>query len=98
MNDDVFILLKATDPRKKYMVIGRGDKIQFGQKGYEDFTMHKDERRKLNYLRRHSPRERWFDISTPGAWSAWLLWNKETIGESISDMERLFGIKIINRI
>ena len=41
-------------PKKKYMVHNpHTDKwIHFGQIGYEDYTKHKDDKRRENYLRR----------------------------------------------
>lgn len=41
--------------KKKMVLVKRGDKIKlvhFGQKGYEDFTQHKDKKRRKNYLTR----------------------------------------------
>jgi hypothetical protein len=41
--------------KKKMVLVKRGDKIRlvhFGQKGYEDFTQHKDKKRRENYLKR----------------------------------------------
>ena len=41
-------------PTKKYMVFNPAENkwIHFGQIGYEDYTKHKDEKRRENYLRR----------------------------------------------
>jgi hypothetical protein len=41
--------------KKKMVLVKRGDKVKlvhFGQKGYEDFTQHKDKKRRENYLKR----------------------------------------------
>lgn len=43
------------DPKKKMVLAKKGDEVKlvkFGQRGYEDFTQHKDEDRKANYLKR----------------------------------------------
>ena len=66
--------------------------IHFGQKGAEDFTLHKDPERKMRYLTRHIAREDWNNPTTAGFWSANLLWNKPTIKESMDDIERRFNI------
>lgn len=48
----------ATDfgvsPRKnaKYYVVYNGNKIHFGHKSYEDYTTHRDEKRRESYLKR----------------------------------------------
>jgi hypothetical protein len=66
--------------------------IWIGQRGAEDFTMHKDEERKRRYIARHAPRENWSKggVLTPGFWARWLLWNKPTLRESIKDVKQRF--------
>ena len=59
-----------------------------------DFTQHKDEERKKNYIARHKPNQNWNDLKTAGAWAKNLLWNKPTISASIKDMERRFRVDI----
>jgi hypothetical protein len=74
----------------------RGKKITFGAKGYSDYTIHKDDYRKNNYIKRHQVNEDWEDLEKAGTWSRFLLWNKPTLTASIKDMERRFNIKIID--
>jgi hypothetical protein len=65
----------------------------FGQKGYSDFTKHKDVTRRKRYLDRHSGMgEHWNDPTTPGALSRWVLWNKPTLRGSISDFKKRFNL------
>jgi len=46
-------LYKSDKPNKKYYVLDENNKkIYFGQMGYEDFTKHKDEERRKDYIRR----------------------------------------------
>ena len=47
-------LYRSTKKEKKYMVKDpkTGHCVSFGQMGYEDFTKHKDTRRRRNYLTR----------------------------------------------
>ncbi len=46
-------LLKSSRKDKKYMVLNpKGKFVHFGQMGYEDFTKHKDLKRKEAYLQR----------------------------------------------
>ena len=94
-----YLLTIAENPKKRYMVITPENKaIQFGDPDYENYTIHKDDDRKIAYLKRHKTREDWSDLNSAGMWSAWLLWNKRTIGESIKDIEKSFGIKIRKKI
>jgi hypothetical protein len=87
---------------KRYkVVITDGDKkktIHFGAKGYENFTMHKDNERKYRYIDRHKKREDFQDPFTAGFWALHTLWNKPTIQGSLNDIKRNFDIKIKNDI
>lgn len=81
---------------KKYKAIlednGKQYTVQFGAKGYEDFTTHKDESRKQRYITRHQANEDWTDPLTPGFWSKHLLWNKPTIKASLADLRKKFNL------
>ena len=94
-----YILSKSSRASKKYMVkylnqtTGNVNTIHFGQAGASDYTLHKDDRRKENYQYRHIG-DNITDLTKPGCWSWWLLWNLPTLDESIRDMERTFGIEI----
>jgi hypothetical protein len=87
-----FISLKdANDNKHKYVVTllnketGREKTIRFGAFGMSDFTIHKDDKRKNNYIARHEVRENWSDPSTSGFWSKNILWNLKTINASLKD-------------
>ena len=89
------VLKKSSNPNKKYDAYVEGKKVSFGARGFSDFTQHKDEQRKKNYITRHgSGNENWNDLTTAGAWSKGILWNKPTIRESIKSMENKFNIDI----
>lgn len=90
----MYILEKSTRKNKKYMITTPYGKIHFGDSRYQDYTMHRNDERKQNYIQRHKAREDWTDITTAGFWSYWLLWNRPTLSESIKDIEKTFNIKI----
>jgi len=70
----------ANDGKHKYYVYTRsGRKIFFGDIKYEDYTIHKDPKRKQRYIDRHKKREDWSNPDTPAFWSRWLLWEKPTL-------------------
>ena len=49
----VGVPVKSTRKNKKFKVLTpSGNIIHFGQKGYEDFTQHKDEKRRRSYCKR----------------------------------------------
>ena len=91
-----YYLVKSDKRNKKYMVKTPKNKIiYFGQAEASDYTIHKNEVRKNAYLLRHYKNENWDDLNSAGAWSRYILWNETTIKKSISNMEKLFKIKII---
>ena len=67
-----------------------GTHTDFGAIGYEDYTMHRDDKRKSLYLNRHRKNENWNDPKSAGALSRWILWNEPTIAESLRDYKRRF--------
>jgi hypothetical protein len=72
---------------------GKQKVVPFGQRGYSDFTKHKDTRRKARYLSRHSGMgEHWRRPDTPGALSKWILWNKPTLKASVADFKKRFDL------
>ena len=94
----VFFTLQDGTGNKRYKAIfydDNGDKIkstQFGDKRYENYTIHKDEKRKELYKKRHH-KDKINDPMTAGALSWWILWNKPTIEQSIRDYEKRFNIE-----
>jgi len=97
------VMLKRSNIKnKKYTaIIYVGNKkvktVHFGDKRYSDYTMHKNDARKQNYLSRHKSNEKWRNIKTAGFWSRWLLWNKKTIRSSMADIHRQFDVKFISK-
>ncbi len=72
---------------------GHTKTVPFGQKGYSDFTKHKDVTRRKRYLDRHSGMgEHWNQPDTPGALSKWILWNKPTFKASVADFKKRFNL------
>ena len=94
-----FVSLKeANDKKHKYIVsimnetTKRLKNIKFGAYGMDDYTIHKDEKRKSLYDARHRVREDWTDPQTAGFWSKWILWNKKTIDASLKDTIKRFNL------
>ena len=77
------------DSDKKYL-------LSFGDSRFQDYTMHKDDDRKTNYLSRHKTNENWgvTGIKSAGFWSRWILWGKPTLQASISDVNKRFNIHV----
>jgi len=93
-------LIKSPKKEKKFRAIfENGHHVDFGQKGYSDFTLHKDPERMHRYLNRHNGMgETWSKkgIETAGFWARWLLWSKPSIMAAKKFMTQKFGIKIVS--
>lgn len=91
------ISIKPSDrPNKKYMAMFE-DKhefriVYFGASGYTDYTTNHDDEKKRLYLLRHRKNENWNNPITSGALSRWILWNKPTLNDSISDFKKRFNL------
>jgi hypothetical protein len=57
---------------------GRKITRSFGARGMEDYTMHKDKKRRMNYVRRHMKDLRTKDPTRAGFLSMFLLWGEST--------------------
>jgi hypothetical protein len=66
--------------------------VYFGASGYTDYTTNHDDEKKRLYLLRHRKNENWNDPISAGALSRWILWNKPTLKESITDFKKRFNL------
>jgi hypothetical protein len=95
-------LIKANDKKHKWEVklynteTKKMNTVKFGAYGMEDYTMHKDKKRKQLYIQRHKANEDWTKdgINTAGWWAFHLLWSKPTIEESLKALIKRFNVKI----
>ena len=85
------VISRSDKPDKKFEARIDGRKsIHFGQAGASDFTQHKNLLRKERYLQRHSKNEDWNNPLTAAFYATNILWNKETLAESVRDTNRRF--------
>lgn len=91
------LLRNSPKSEKKYRVTFEdGKSVDFGGKGYSDFTIHKDPERMRRYLARHSRMgETWnkAGIRTAGFWSRWLLWSRPSMPEAKKYITKRFGVR-----
>lgn len=85
---------------KKYRAIFFKDGVQmkhadFGAKRYEDYTIHKDDKRKKNYIQRHSnEKDLWEnDPFAPATLSRFVLWEKPDLEESWKFYKNKFDLQ-----
>lgn len=90
------ILRKSPKPTKKWRVLfSDGKYVDFGARGYSDYTIHEDPERMKRYLKRHGGMgETWTKngLYTAGFWSRWLLWSKPSLFEAKQLMSSRFGL------
>ena len=85
---------KSKKKDKKFDVKINNKTISFGSAMHSDFTKHKDTERKQRYIKRHKANENWnkSGIQTAGCWSKNLLWNKDTLKDSLQDINKRFNV------
>lgn len=91
-------LRRATNGVHKFTaVFPTGPKVNFGRKGYSDYTIHKDKERMKRYLTRHRRRENWTKggARSAGFWSRWLLWSEPSFQAALKRTQRVLGKKIV---
>ena len=85
------IIQKSNKKDKKLQAVIDGKKtVPFGARGMRDYTIHKDPERKARYIARHQKNEDWRDPTTPGFYAKNILWNKKTIQDSVSDLNKRY--------
>ena len=90
-------ITKSKRKNKKYDLLDSDKKyiLSFGDSRYQDYTMHKDDDRKNNYLSRHGKEDHSAKhIKSAAFMSAHLLWGKPTLQASISDVNKRFNINV----
>ena len=99
-NTIVFIqILNSKKPDKKYVarffdaernMIKQTD---FGSKTGLNYTHHKDEEVKENWIARHQVRGTFNEPTSASSLARWLLWNKKTLSKSFRNYVKLFNLK-----
>ena len=90
---------KSQLPKKKLTAVfyNKEGKIvkttHFGQAGYSDYTIHKDDKRKERYLARHNKRENWEDFTSAGSLSRWILWEDKNYNSAKRKYKKRFNLK-----
>lgn len=87
-------LKKSPRPEKKWRAtFETGQTVDFGLRGFSDYTLHKDRDRMLRYLVRHRRRENWTPSGryTPGFWSRWLLWSEPNFKAAVRRTQKALG-------
>jgi hypothetical protein len=96
------LLTKSPKKDKKFRVVFDDDRrVDFGQIGYSDYTLHRDKKRMQRYVVRHKRgHEQWGakGVYTAGFWSRWLLWSKPSLAGAVRLIRSKFGLRITARV
>ena len=90
---NILITPSIKNDKKFTATINDTKKIHFGAKLYEDYTHHKDDKRKKAYLSRHK-HDNATNPNYAGFYSTNLLWNKPTLKESIQATNKKYNVNI----
>ena len=93
----------STNKNKKLMAkfeLENGSQVttHFGSKGYKDYTIYYKQdpelakQKKESYIARHKVNEDWNDVTSAGALSRFILWEKPTIEASIKYYKNKFNL------
>jgi Family of unknown function (DUF5754) len=94
------VVRRSPRPEKKWRATFYPEKnggvtrsVDFGLRGFSDYTIHKDHARMIRYLGRHRRRENWTPSGryTPGFWSRWLLWSKPSLRAAQKATQKVLG-------
>ena len=92
-------ILNSKKPEKRYVALffdqdrNMVKKTDFGSKTGLNFTLHKDEEVKRNWIARHQVRGAFDEPTSASSLARWLLWNKKTLSASFKDYLKRFKLK-----
>ena len=89
----IYYPYKSDKKDKKYYIITiTGNRVYFGASGYEDYTTHKDIKRREAYRKRHEKNEDWTasGINTPGFWAWHYLWSQPTKKKAYENIKKIY--------
>ena len=90
-------IVASNSKTKKYtatfMIDGKEKKVNFGQKGYDDYTIKKDKEQRSRYRKRHAKDLKTGDPTRAGYLSYYLLWGDSTsLKENIKAYKKRFKL------
>jgi len=75
--------------KKFFIITPNNKKIYFGANGYEHYTEgHLDEKRKINYIKRHYKKEDFNNPNSAGFWSFRFLWLHKTYKKAYEEIKK----------
>ena len=83
---------KSSKPGKHYQATDGKRTTYFGDSSYSDFTKHKDEQRKKNYISRHSNEDQSVSNAlSPAFLARHGLWSEKSVPESVRKLNKKYS-------
>ena len=86
------VISKSDNKNKKYKSVIDGKKtIHFGHSSYDDFTTHKNSKRRDNYIARTSKQDHSKqNVASPAWMSRFILWEKPTLKGAVESANKKY--------
>ena len=93
----IVFLTRSNLPGRRFKVVVNTRCLHVGSDN-NAFVDHKNKSLQKKYLLKFGRFNQWClsGVCTSSFWNRWLLWNRETVEESIEDIRERFGITIVN--
>ena len=86
------VIEESTRKGKKFQATNGQKTVHFGDSNYQDFTQHKDEQRKKNYLSRHGKEDHTISNAlSPAFLARHVLWSEKTVPEAVRKLNRKYN-------
>ena len=86
------VIQKSNNKHKKYQATDGQKTVHFGDSRYQDFTQHKDEQRKKNYISRHSNEDHSVSNAlSPAFLARHVLWSEKSVPESVRKLNKKYN-------
>ena len=86
------VIQESKRKHKKYQATDGQKTVHFGDSRYQDFTQHKDEQRKKNYISRHSNEDHSVSNAlSPAFLARHVLWSEKSVPESVRKLNKKYS-------
>ena len=86
------VIQKSNNKHKKFSATDGRKTVHFGDSRYQDFTQHKDEQRKKNYISRHSNEDHSVSNAlSPAFLARHVLWSEKSVPESVRKLNKKYS-------
>ena len=86
------VIQESTRKGKKFQATNGQKTVHFGDSNYQDFTQHKDEKRKKNYLSRHGKEDHTISNAlSPAFLARHVLWSEKSVPQAVRKLNQKYS-------